>query len=203
MRAVLVLAGLSFGVVPTTIGADDPPKKGNPQEAIPAAVTQHLRDVKGAERGTLKRVSDEPLRVVFPKAEFASLQFRKYPSELVPQTPLKSNNVFATRDDKVVRISTEAELSEFFVERFPEKSDAATVKAGVEAWLRLAAVLNQDAYYEFEEPVVKVGDAESHGVMAVKPKTGKGELRVNFKFKDGRLAEVASGGELVPGRRLR
>lgn len=203
MRAVLLLICHSFGVLPAAAGADEPAKKGPPQEAIPAAVAQHLRDLKGAELGTLSRVSSESLQAAFPKTTFVSLQFRKYPSELVPTPPLAANNLFAVRDDKVVRISTEAELSKFFVERFPVNPDAAAVKAGTEAWLRLAAVLNQDGYYEFEDPVVKVGDAESHGVLAVKPKTGKGELRVTLKFKDGRLAEVASGGKLVPGRRPR
>lgn len=195
MRAALILTGLSFG---TATGADDPSN-----QAVPAAIRQYLREVKGAEWGTLQRVTDQSLRTVFPQVEFASLRFRKFPSEVVPPAPLGSNNVFAARDKKVMRISTVGELSKFFVERFPARADEATIKAGTEVWLRLAAALNQDEFYEFTNPVVRVSEGEASGTIGVKPDTGKGELRVTMRFKDGRLVEIIPGGKLVPGRRYK
>jgi len=191
-------------VMPMVIGAGDPQKKADPTpEAVPGVLSRYLSEVKGAKWGSLSRVSSESLQTTFPKVQFFSLRFRKFPSEVVPTPPLKSNNLFVVQDDKVVHITTEADLSKFFVERFPAKPDPELVKAGTESWLSLAAVLSQDGFYEFLDPVVQAGVTESHGTLAVKPKSGKGELRVTLKFKDGRLVEVAPGGEVVPGRRLR
>src|SRR5688572_10703289 len=113
-------------VVPVVFGEGDPAKKVDPMsESVPGALTRYLRALKGAELGSLSRVSSESLRGIFPKALFFSLQFRKYPSEVVPTPPLKSNNLFVVQDDKVVHLTSEADLSQFFVKQFPAKPDSA------------------------------------------------------------------------------
>jgi len=199
-----LLCGLA---VPVASWGGDPPgqaDKPTPEE-IPSVLTRHLQKIKGAELGSLSKVNTDSLQATFPKAQFFSLIFRKYPSEVVPPPPLKSNNVFVVQDDKVIHIPTESDLTKFFVANFPAKPDAEKVKAGTESWLRLASSLHQDRrpLYKFADPAIRVGDTEAHGKLAVRPESGRGELHVVLKFKNGKLVDVVSSGELAPARPTR
>src|SRR5262245_53989707 len=157
MRPVFFQGCLLLCVTATVLlAASEPPQKSNPApkseappQQVPAALERSLRGLRGAESGTLKRVSSDSLQKPFPKAQFVSLFFRKYPSEVVPTAPLKSNNLFVVQDDKVFHITDEKALSEYFVRHFPANADASLVTAGTESWLRLAQELRQDGFFEF------------------------------------------------------
>jgi hypothetical protein len=168
------------------------------------AIQEYLSSLDGVRLG--KRLQLQPLQIddlrkVFDRCEFLVLRYPRYPIEIVPVAPLRANNLFAVCDGKVIRISDDTELKDFFLQHFPVSAKDEVRAAGVRGWLQLAQELHQDGFINFGGPLVKPGALQFEGAVNVIEGSGEGSLRVIMEFTNGRLSKLSFEGNVVPGAR--
>ena len=163
----------------------------------------HLARLKGAQNGQLLDIKAASLGKSFEHSQFFVLRFRLYPVAIVPQPPLKTNNVFVVSGGKVTHITDEKTLKKFVKMNLPAAvTDKAAVADATRSWLRLVQEVHKDGFFKFKGPSVEVSDTTSDGVVEVVPQRGdKGNLTVKMEFVRGQLRSVTTGGKVFPGIR--
>ncbi len=210
---VLSMAVMSGTVALQSVAGEATGEVDKPRKEAREKLKADLATLKDAKDGRLLDIEDldikEPvLEKSFKHSYFFVLRFRLYPVAIVPQPPLKTNNVFVVSDAESTHITDEKMLEKFFKKNLPaEVSGKAKVADATRSWLRLAQELHKDGFFEFEKPSVEVSDTASdgfasNGVVKVVPKRGdKGNLTVRMEFVGGKLHSVKAGGKVLPGIR--
>jgi hypothetical protein len=202
IRLALVVAAACL-IASAALAADPDPKKAE------QAVADKLKELK-ADDAKPVLVKDEAVGRAIPDRALFSVLFRLYPVALVPQAPLKSQNLFVVDGDGKVNLITDTSgLQDLFKRQgAPVKDDKSAKDAGL-AWLRLTEELKQDGYYKFStvDEATKVADEKGGKTVSVKAVVmdgGNGEIAVTLTFdKDGKLTETAEKAELKAGPRPR
>ncbi|PYI93314.1 MAG: hypothetical protein DME97_06155 [Verrucomicrobia bacterium] len=175
-------------------------QRPQPRQAIQDYLSS-LDGVRLGKRLQLQTLQSDDLRKIFDRCEFLVLRYPRYPIEIVPVEPLRANNLFAVCDGKVIRISDDTDLKDFFLQRFPVSAKDEIRAAGVRGWLQLAQELHQDGFIKFGGPLVKPGGLQFEGAVNVTEGSGEGRLRVIMEFTNGRLSKLSFEGNVVPGTR--
>jgi hypothetical protein len=184
--------------------AADASGQGERRQQSRQAVHDHLNSlgsVRMGKRLTLEDLQNEDLRKIFDRCDFFLLRYPRYPVEVVPVTPLRVNNLFIVCDGHVTRVSDETELRDFFLQRFPVAADDTMMADGARSWLFLAQELQQDGFLSFGSPSIRTTGSVSEGFVDVTKDSGEGRLSVTMEFTGGKLSNVSSGGQAVPGAR--
>lgn len=169
-----------------------------------AAILEYLDFLGGVRLGKrlqLQPLQNDDLKRIFNRCEFVLLRYPRYPVEVVPVEPLRSNNLLIVCDRKVTRISDDAELKIFFLQHLPVSVDAEMRIAGVRGWLRLVQELHQDGFIQFGNPSIKAGDWTVEGAVKATGGSGEGTLKITMEFTGGKLSKLSSEGDIVPGTR--
>ena len=180
-------------------------------EEIPESLAKKLAEFKGAERGQVIQITEEPVARVFPGRLFYTLRFRRYPVARQPPEPLGSNNLFVVKPDGSVEYLRDADTLEglFRAALAPARTDAAA-KDAVKGWLRLTQEFFQDGFFQFSVPEdsVKVtstgnGGLQVTGKVVVNQRGGdSGEIVATLSFdRVGKLAQVSQAGQVRAGIR--
>lgn len=184
--------------------AADASGQGERRQQSRQVVHDHLNSlgsVRVGKRLTLEDLHNEDLRKIFDRCDFFLLRYPRYPVEVVPVTPLRVNNLFIVCDGHVTRVSDETELRDFFLQRFPVAADDTMMADGARSWLFLAQELQQDGFLSFGSPSIRTTGSVSEGFVDVTKDSGEGRLSVTMEFTGGKLSNVSSGGQAVPGAR--
>ena len=205
---VLSMAVMSGTVASQNVAGEATDEVDKPRREAREKLKADLATLKGAKGGQLLDIKEPVLAKSFKHSYFFVLRFRLYPVAIVPQPPLKTNNVFVVSDAELTHITDAKMLEEFFKKNLPaEVSGKAEVVDTTRSWLRLAQELHKDGFFEFEKPSVEVSDTASdgfasEGVVEVVPKRGdKGNLTVRMEFVSGKLRSVKAGGKVLLGIR--
>ena len=180
-------------------------------EEIPELLTKKLAESKGAERGQIIPVKDEPLTREFPGYSFYVLRFRRYPVALLPPKPLGANNLFVVKPDgSVEHILETGMLKNFFRTTFAPVRTQARAGDAAKAWLQLAQEFYQDGFFRFSIPedsiqvtAMKNGGLEVSGKAVVNRQGGNtGELGASLTFDPaGSLTNVSESVQIHRGVR--
>ena len=184
--------------------AADVSGQGDRRQQSRQVVQDHLNSLGSVRMGKRLKLEDlqsEDLRKVFDRCDFFLLRYPRYPVEVVPATPLQVNNLFIVCDGHVTRVSDETALRAFFLQRFPVAADDTMMAGGARSWLFLAQELQQDGFLSFGSPSVRTTGSVSEGFVDVTEESGEGRLSVTMEFTGGRLSNVSSGGQALPGAR--
>ena len=190
---LLLLLGQSLAM------AHDP---DDPRPSARETLKAHLATMQSAERATLVYVQSTSLATSFKNVEFFSLRFQRYPVALTAVAPLKPNNVFAVVGTDITHIADQKQLEAFFRKMLTaELNDPLRIEATV-SWLVLTQELNEDGFFEFEKPEVRLQGSSCHGELRVIDKRGDlGKLTVDIAFDGDGIADVEVGGKIVLGIR--
>lgn len=182
-----------------------------PAEEIPESLAKKLAEFKGAERGQVIQIAEEPVTRAFPGPLFYALRFPKYPVARRPPEPLESNNLFVVKPDGSVEYLRDAStLESFFRSTLAAVKTESQAKDAAKAWLRLAQEFYQDGFFQFSVPEdsVKVmltegGGLQATGKAGVKQRGGDtGEIVVSLTFDPiGKLVKVSQSGRVRAGIR--
>ncbi len=164
----------------------------------------HLTKYESAAPGELRDLKFKPLGRSYPRCEFFTLRFPRYPVEVAPPEPLKSSNVFAVCGDQVTLINDEQQLEKFFTTYPPVLAGDQALADATRSWLYVVRELQKDGFFEFARPSVTLSDDSSEGVVEVVEKRGdQGKLTVHMELVDGKLKIVRSVADVQQGIRPR
>jgi hypothetical protein len=174
-------------------------------------LTKRLAEFKGADRGKVIPVAEDPIARAFPGHWFYVLRFSQYPVALVPPAPLTSNNLFVVKADGLVAHITDPEtLKTFFSATLPPVRTEAEARDVAKAWLRLAQEFLQDGFLQFAIPddslrIVSTADGGllATGRAVVTPHGGnQGEIVAALTFdQSGQLVSASETAKIKRGIR--
>jgi hypothetical protein len=195
---LLLLAGLMLGA--------EPAKAEQARKAVDAYLKQNA-----AQGAKVEIVSDDALTQLFPKHQFATAFFRRFPVATRPPNGMTPSNVLAVPSEGEPQLMTGPDdLKAFFVKNLPAIKDDDTGKTLVRAWLRLSYEFAQDRFYRFSIPEKEIlaradGDARAYSGKAVVEPTGgnKGEIAATLFVVKEKLDRVEEQRKVFPGMRPR
>jgi hypothetical protein len=149
--------------------------------------------------------SDEVLTRNFPDFVFYVVRFPMYPVTMAPPEPLLSANFFAVakddkanhKDGKVLPLTDQAVLKQFFTDNFPAVKEEANAKDAVQAWLTLSTEFANDGMMHFVIPPdqIKAAKKGDHWEATGAATLGGGQAGAP-KVKPGHIAFRGDRGEI-------
>lgn len=172
------------------------------------ALNGFLARYPASRSGQVIPVATDELKKLFPKTSFFVLRFRQYPVGILPPKPLKVNNVFAVSGKTVTHLADLPSFTKHFQKNVKAINSKESAENAALAFLNLSREYQQDGFYKFEKPEVKVtvgkGGFVAQGEVKVEQKRGdRGSVTVALSTLEGRLEKVTPGGKLSAGIRPR
>jgi hypothetical protein len=171
------------------------------------ALDSWLSRFGGTESGRIGEYSNGAVSDLFSGYRFYTMRFPAYPAARAVPEPLKTSNVFAVSESRVVtHIPDEAYLQSFFMNALPRLPNENRQRDALRAWLALVQELQQDPNFRFSQPdsiaVTSNGDGWSVSGKIDVIQGGRGEISTTLYFDaGGNFLKAETDTRLLPGAR--
>ena len=169
------------------------------------ALDEYLLGVPGAQSGIVESVNGDLGAISGSGNTIYSIRFRGYPVR--PPKPFKMTNLLVVDPDNHVKLlNDEGELKKYFVASLKPLKETDQFRMAIEAWLRVAALL-QDTYYRFSFDPTSLrtkseGDKQFVTARSVVREGGRGEIVATVEIdKRGRIIDIKTRYDLIPAER--
>jgi hypothetical protein len=194
---------LVVGVLVVPMAAQDKKKELTEKEKkAVAAVEDVLKKINGAGAGMSVK-DEEAVQKVLPDYVIVNARYRQGPVARRLPEGMRASNLFAVdKDGKVEHVKDAKALEKFFNTHEPAVKNEKDAKTALAAWLTLAQEYHQDGFYKFEVLEKEFSyDAGNVSGRCLATAGGKGEIKAELMYKDGKLAKADEISKLMPGPR--